>query len=290
MVANASIGWTWTEKAALWALLGFTLVAVLGYGVYGLHPQFIPPSEFGFKLFAISFQLFARIHIGLAALVLFLVLFRRLGTTWVLPFGLVYGLSFCAEHIGTGYGVPFGGYEYTGLLGAKLGGRVPFLIPISWFLMALPSWVLARHALRGPEQALGRIALASMWLVVWDLALDPAMSFLTPYWMWEDPGSYYGMPLINLLGWYVTGVALMAVIEGFSSRVRWVDLDTRWMAAYYCAMLAMPLGMLIAAGLWLGVVVTLVAVASASWLTALLGGRETAGRVEPASSPGGARV
>jgi|TARA_B110000116_G_C16590979_1_gene470559 putative membrane protein len=129
-----------------------------------------------------------------------------------------------------------------------------------------------------------------MWLVVWDLALDPAMSFLTPYWMWEDPGSYYGMPLINLLGWYVTGVALMAVIEGFSSRVRWVDLDTRWMAAYYCAMLAMPLGMLIAAGLWLGVVVTLVAVASASWLTALLGGRETAGRVEPASSPGGARV
>ena len=116
------------------------------------------------------------------------------------------------------------------------------------------------------------------------------MSFLTPYWMWEDPGSYYGMPLINLLGWYVTGVALMAAIEGFSSRVRWVDLDTRWMAAYYGAMLAMPLGMLIAAGLWLGVVVTLVAVASASWLTARLGGRETAGRVEPAYSRGGASV
>jgi uncharacterized membrane protein len=290
MASNDSTGWAFGERAALWVLVGFTVASVLGYGIYGLHPQLIPPTEFGLKLFAISLQLFAQIHIALAALVLFFVLFRRLGVTWLLPFVSVYVLSFGAEHMGTGYGVPFGGYAYTGLLGQKLGGRVPFLIPVSWFLMALPSWVLARYALGTHAPVLARVALAALWLVVWDLALDPAMSFLTPYWMWEDPGAYYGMPLVNLVGWFVTGLALMAVIERSSSRVDWLALDVRWMGTYYAAMLAMPLGMLVAAGLWLGVIVTIAAVGAAACITLRLAARDLATHHEAAFPPKVARV
>ena len=264
------------ERAALGTLFGFTAVSVLGYGMYGLHPERIPATDFALRLFSTSFELFARVHIVLAALVLAVVLFKRLGVRWLLPLALVSLLAFIAEHIGTGYGVPFGGYEYTGLLGLKVGGRVPFLIPVSWFLMALPSWIIARSALGARSSAVGRIALASAWLVVWDLALDPAMSFLVPYWRWEEAGSYYGMPLINLVGWYTTGVVLMAVIEAFASRVTWDELDVRWMAAYYGAMIALPLGMLAVAGAWLAVTVTLGAVGVAVGLTAWLRGRSQA--------------
>lgn len=267
---------SWGERAALVTLFGFTAMSVLGYGIYGLHPERIPATDFALKLFSTSFELFARVHIVLAALVLAVVLFRRLGVRWLLPLALVSLLAFFAEHIGTGYGIPFGGYEYTGLLGLKVGGRVPLLIPISWFLMALPSWIIARSALDTRSSAARRIALASVWLVVWDLALDPAMSFLVPYWRWEEAGSYYGMPLINLAGWYATGVALMAVIEAFASRSHWDALDVRWMAAYYGAMIALPLGMLAVAGAWLAVMVTLGAVAVTLGLTAWLRGRNRA--------------
>lgn len=273
------------EKAALATLVGFTISSVLGYGIYGLHPERLPATGFALNLFAASFELFARIHIVLAALVLAVVLFRRLGTRWLLPLAIVCLIAFLVEHIGTGYGIPFGGYEYTGLLGPRIGGRVPLLIPVSWFLMALPSWVIARSALRSRSSAAGRIGLAAAWLVLWDLALDPAMSFLVPYWRWEDAGSYYGMPLINLVGWYLTGVVLMIVLEAFGTRAAWDEVDVRWMAAYYAAMLALPLGMLAAAGEWPAVAVTLVASAVTLGVTTRLR-RQSLASVPGSGRPG----
>ncbi len=259
---------------ALAGLFAFTLAAVGGYGYYGLHPERLPESEFALTFFTISFEFFARLHIVVAALALLVVLVRALGARWVAPFAVVYALSFSAEHMGTGYGIPFGGYSYTGLLGWKLGGRVPFLIPVSWFLMAVPAWVIARRAFRDQHEAVGRVLFGALWLVLWDLALDPAMSYLTPYWLWEETGPYYGMPWINLLGWYVTGLALLTALELFSRRVDWSVLDMRWMVGYYLAMVLMPLGMLAAAGLWLGVLVTVFALAAVGWLTVWLGDRE----------------
>jgi putative membrane protein len=159
------------------------------------------------------------------------------------------------------------------LLGLKIGGRVPALIPVSWFLMALPAWVLARAALRRNEARAARIAVAALWLVAWDLALDPAMSFLTPYWVWAESGPYYGMPWVNLLGWYVTGLALMAVIEAFAANAAWDRLSPRWMGAYYAAILLMPLGMVAVAGAWLAVLTTVAAVGACALLSRALAAR-----------------
>lgn len=242
------------ERWALWALGGFTAMAVLGYWNFALHPERLAGNDVAIRFYTVSFTFFAQVHILLSALALGVVLVGRLGTRWIAALAAVYAASFLAEHLGTGYGIPFGGYGYTGLLGAKLGGRVPALIPLSWFLMALPSWVVARRAV--PGRVAGRVALGATFLVVWDLALDPAMSFLTPYWVWEDSGPYYGMPWVNLVGWFVTGSVIMSLLEVLTPRLGLDTLPTRWMAAYYLTVLLMPLGMLLAAGHLLSVGVT----------------------------------
>lgn len=257
------------EWASLAALLAFTLVSVGGYWNFALHPERIPGGPAATAFFRISFGFFAQIHILLAAACLGVVLVGRAGARWLPALVAVYALAFAAEHVGTGYGVPFGGYQYGGLLGVKLGGRVPALIPVSWFLMALPSWVLARHALPDRRRRIPRILLGAGWMVVWDLALDPAMSFLTPYWRWEHAGPYYGMPVLNLLGWSVTAAVLMATLEALADRTGIADLPPGWMTGYWVVVLLMPLGMVLAAGLWPAVLATLVAGAALGVVTGL---------------------
>lgn len=249
------------ERVVLLALFAFTAVAVAGYGVFGLHPEWLPTNSWATRFYSVSFPFFARLHIGITTLVLGFALWRRGGWRWIGAFVSVGTVAFLAEHIGTGYGVPFSGYAYTGLLGPKVGGRVPWLIPISWFVMAAPSYVIARHLLPGASHTLRRLGLATALLVTWDLALDPAMSFLTPYWLWETPGAFYGMPWVNLLGWAATGFVIMAVLEGWErAGPQWrLQLSPGWAAAFYLAVLLMPLGMVTAAGLWGSVAATLAA-------------------------------
>jgi putative membrane protein len=277
------------ETAGLAGLLVLTVVAVVGYGLFAVNPERLPPVDWALEFFTISFQFFAQLHIAASAVALGLVLVGRLRARWLAALGAVYVLSFLAEHIGTGYGIPFGGYGYTGLLGYKLGGRVPFLIPLSWFLMALPSWVLARAIMGSSAGPVGRVLLGSLWLVAWDLALDPAMSFLTVYWRWEETGPYYGMPWLNLAGWYVTGLVLLTAIELLADRSGFHELPTRWMAAYYGTVALLPMGMLAAAGAWLGVFVTLAGMAGCLALC-LLARRAYEAREEvPSPAPARAR-
>ncbi len=235
----------------------FTLLALVGYGLFGLRPELLPQVDWLVAFWRISFQFFAQVHIALGALVLLVVLVQRLRLAWVPALVAVYLIALASEYVGTGYGIPFGNYEYTTLLGAKIGDRVPWLIPLSWFLMAVPSYVLARVTLPSRAQRWSRLLFAALILTLWDLALDPAMSYQSPfYWRWTDSGPYYGMPWINLVGWMGTGFVIMAALE-FLGGARWADrLPVRWMAAYYGITLLMPFGMLVLEGLWLAVGVT----------------------------------
>lgn len=242
------------EWGGLAFLLLFTLSAILGYGIFGLHPNLIPDTDSARRFYGLSFRLFAQAHILVSAAVLGMVLILRTGLRWITAFLAIFLVSFLSEFAGTGYGFPFGGYGYTALLGPKLGGRVPFLIPVSWFLMALPSWAMANAMIPKAGQLWGRLLLGAYFLTAWDLALDPAMSYLTPYWVWEDRGPYYGMPWVNLAGWMGTGVVLMYLLERLRAG-RWVGrLSLPWLAAYYGLVFLMPLGMVLVAGLWTAVV------------------------------------
>ena len=260
-------------RAGLWVLFTFTLMAVAGFAIFGLRPDrlsLLPAWVAG--LYGFAFRFFAQGHVWLAGLVLGLYLTGRAGLRWVPALGVLYAISLSSELLGTGAGVPFGEYAYGELLGPRWFGQVPWVIPLSWFLMSVPAYALARLA--HPEGMVARIALASVLLLAWDLALDPAMSHATRYWVWEGTGPYYGMPWLNLFGWYVTGVLLMSGLAALRADEWIAGLSVRWLAAFMAVNVLLPLGMCAAAGLGGALVATLAAYAVAgSWVWWRIGAR-----------------
>lgn len=261
----------------LWALYGFTAFALAGFATFGRHPELLArvPAAAGF--YGVSFRFFAVAHVWLAFAVFVVALWTWAGARWLPAFAALYSLSLASELLGTGYGVPFGEYHYSELLAPMWAGRVPWVIPLSWFYMAVPSYAFARLAF--PGSAAGRVLLGSLVLLAWDLALDPAMSYATRYWVWGESGAYYGMPWLNLLGWYVTGLALMGALALLRAEPWVARLPLRWLTGFYGANLLLPLGMSAAAGLWGAVVATLVVLGATAWAAGRLrapGGRAAA--------------
>jgi uncharacterized membrane protein len=251
---SGAVALSWWERGAVGVLLLFTVAALVGYATFGLRPELLVGRPGAVAFYARSYSFFAQGQVWLAALVLALVLVRRGGVSWLWAFGAAYVISLSAELAGTTWGLPFGGYEYGPGLGPRWLDRVPVLIPVSWFLMAVPSYALARLAF--PRGSVGAVAFGSVVLLAWDLSLDPAMSYATRYWTWADTGPYYGMPMLNLAGWYLTGLALMWALAALRSD-RWLArVPVGFLAVYYGLNLLMPLGMSAAAGLWLAVALT----------------------------------
>ncbi|MGB3786445.1 MAG: carotenoid biosynthesis protein, partial [Phormidesmis sp.] len=124
------------------------------------------------------------------------------------------GVSMGAELLGTSTGFPFGQYHYLTGLGYKVAGLVPFTIPLSWFYLGFSAYLLAYMGLvgLGRLRELGAIAFGSLLLTSWDFVLDPAMSQTTmPFWAWDQPGAFFGMPYQNFAGWFGTGAVFMAI-------------------------------------------------------------------------------
>jgi uncharacterized membrane protein len=251
-----------TRPSERWALGAVTLVSVAslaGFAVFGLNPGLLNRVPGAASVYGTMFVLAPRLQIVIAFAALAFVLARRAGWRWLPAFAAVYVVSLASELAGTTVGLPFGPYHYSDGLGLKLFGHVPALIPASWFFMALPSYAIA--ARRFAHRPLSRVLFASLILLSWDLSLDPAMSLATKYWIWGTEGPYYGMPLLNLVGWYVTGLALMETLRALRAD-RWLrDVPIGWLTAFYAANLILPVGMSIAAGLWGAVAATAVAMA-----------------------------
>lgn len=256
-------------RYALWALYAFTGAAVAGYASFGTHPELLAraPSAAGF--YGVAFLFFARVQIVLAGAALAVFLTAHAKGRWVGAFAALYLVSLGSELAGTTAGIPFGPYAYTQALGPKWFGHVPLLIPLSWFFMAVPSYALARALLPAGHRAWRRVLLASFVLLSWDLSLDPAMSHATRYWEWGTAGPYYGMPLLNLFGWYVTGLALMGALAALRADAWAARLPVRWLAGFYAANLLLPLGMILARGLWPAALLTLAALGAAVLLARL---------------------
>jgi putative membrane protein len=138
---------------------------------------------------------------------------RRL--IWLILTGSLIGAS--AELLGTTTGFPFGGYTYTDWLGPKILGHVPYFIPLSWYAMALVCHDLSLRVTRRRGPA---ILLAALFMVGWDVSLDPAMSRAFPFWTYSTDGFFYGMPLSNWAGWFVTSLAILGVFWLLTRGVR----------------------------------------------------------------------
>jgi uncharacterized membrane protein len=158
------------------------------------------------------------VYMILGAAAVFLYAYRTLGLGRTLAFMLpsVF-ISLGSELSGTSTGFPFGHYSYLSGLGYKIAGLVPFTIPLSWFYVGCVSYLLARAGLEVDKKPsllrhVGAIALGALLLTSWDFVLDPAMSQTSlPFWYWQQPGPFFGMPYQNFAGWMGTGSLFMTV-------------------------------------------------------------------------------
>ena len=239
------------ERVLLAVLAVFTAAAIAGFAIFALHPERLAGVPNAAATYGLAMALFPRGHILLGFLAIAVVLTRHVKWRWLPALGALYATSLASELLGTTVGLPFGPYRYTPGLGAQWFEHVPVLIPLSWFTMATASFALTRDWL-GARRPAVTIAVASLVLAAWDLVLDPAMSKVTPYWIWGTGGPYYGMPLLNLFGWYLTGLALMGLLVALRAG-EWIDRlppSALWsLGVIYAANLVLPMGLAIAGGM-----------------------------------------
>lgn len=196
-------------------------IASLVFGLAGLlfvlpHSEFIVSlSEFGQTAFQWSMAGGGAVYMIAGAAAVSLYAYRNLGLGGWLAFMLpAVIVSLTAELTGTSTGFPFGHYHYLSGLGYKIADLVPFTIPLSWFYMGISSYLLAYRGLAslGWLRIPAAVATGAVLLTSWDFVLDPAMSQTSmPFWAWEVPGAFFGMPYQNFAGWFGTGAVFMTI-------------------------------------------------------------------------------
>lgn len=131
-------------------------------------------------------------------------------------------LAWLAEFVGSSTGFPFGRYHYTDVLQPQLTG-VPLLIPFAWLMMLPPAWAVASLVIKSRTLSppapvrLARALVAALAFTAWDLFLDPQMVAWN-FWVWDQPGAYFGIPLVNFLGWFlVSFVFSFLLLPSYSS-------------------------------------------------------------------------
>jgi len=130
-------------------------------------------------------------------------------------------VPFFAEALGVNYGLWFGPYDYTDMLGPKLLG-VPIVIVLAWEPILYSSFYITEILVTSADVAdaplirrLGYFAgtslIASIVVTSWDMMMDP-IAVNQGWWLWENGGPYVsriggGVPLSNYIGWM--GVAFI---------------------------------------------------------------------------------
>ncbi|MBC7419872.1 MAG: carotenoid biosynthesis protein [Bdellovibrio sp.] len=257
-------------------------ISIFGYATFVLNPQLLNQFSWAPAIFVVSFPLFAQAQILVGFLVMAVECHRGLNKSWYFYFAAAFLISFVMEYAGTTYGIPFGKYSYTSFLGWKIAGQVPVLIPLSWFFMALPSYLIAEQILGQHRWPFAKTLLGSVLLVSWDLTLDPAMSHLTSYWIWEETAnSILKIPIKNIFGWIFTGILILGSFElkGLKMPEKWKQ--DQFPLKFYAANLMLPVGFSIAAGLWFPVVATILVLFFCIWVSKQTGGFRNFWKSEP---------
>ena len=213
-----------TSSTENYLLLGH--IFSMAFGLAGIA-LVLPNAEFQAKLaefswgstiFGWSMAGGGVVYMLLATAAVALYAYRTLGVWHWLSFMIpAIALSLGSELLGTSTGFPFGEYRYLSGLGYKIAGLVPFTIPLSWFYLGFSAYIIALVGLKKLAISnwlcqLGAILCGSLCLTSWDFVLDPAMSQAAiPFWIWDRPGAFFGMPYQNFAGWMGTGIIFMGV-------------------------------------------------------------------------------
>jgi uncharacterized membrane protein len=126
--------------------------------------------------------------------------------------GLV--ISNILENLSIQTGFPFGHYHYTG--GGKIF-QVPWFIGPAYLATGYLAWIVATVLLDDVRRkspwliTIGTPVVGAFAMTAWDLAFDPTASTVHQAWIWEDGGGFFGVPLVNYLGWTFTVYLFMQV-------------------------------------------------------------------------------
>ena len=214
---------------------------LLAWACYNLSALFIYSSIIR-PLLEPLFAELPRIPGGIGIKTLFMMLFSIFHAAYVLGwrhtllfFGITVAVSWSYEHVGVETELIYGAYHYTNALGLKLG-HVPIIIPIAWFMMIYPSYIIANLIGSGRQmmtrdkkknnnnpitlvQILWLSFLSAVIMTAWDLVVDPYLSGPTERaWIWEDGGQYFGVPLHNFGGWLLTTFTIYFIFRLLSER------------------------------------------------------------------------
>ena len=181
-------------RVALWALLAIYAVSRILQVFPGGAPMLLvvalhvfPPALFGIA--------HGRLVYGWRGIVTF--------------FGICLVVGNAFENLSIRTGFPFGHYVFTELMGPKILA-VPILLGVAYLGMAYLSWTLARLILgdaRSPltgSRLLTVPLIAAFVMTAWDFSMDPVWSTVLHAWTWFHGGAYFGVPVSNFLGWYLT--------------------------------------------------------------------------------------
>jgi putative membrane protein len=85
-------------------------------------------------------------------------------------------------------------------------GDVPVVIGFGWAAIIYSGIVVGGHVgLRG----LGQVAFVGLYALHIDLAID-AVAIRVPFWSWQPPGVWFGVPLGNFVGWLLVATLFAA--------------------------------------------------------------------------------
>ncbi len=228
---------TWTRRAAPGFLLAHCALIVFSTVAFTTFLNGPPPpwllTEPNATALRLGWKYSGPTYVVLGAIAALLHLAGRLGWRRAIAMFLIgSSVALSAELIGTSTQLPFGEYRYTTLLGYRVFGLVPFPIPISWFYMLVGCLTMTGRLLRARDDNATRwrwALVAGLILVAWDVSMDPAM-VKTTHWLWGDgdlftrnalpapiiafftKDIFYGMPLSNWFGWYLTGVIIARLL------------------------------------------------------------------------------
>ena len=143
-------------------------------------------------------------------------------------FVITAGISWGYEQVGVETGLIYGNYHYTDYLGEKIG-HVPIIIPLAWFMMIYPSYIIANMIFSGKalfrQNKISQIILLSLLsaiiMTAWDFVIDPYLSGPTVNaWVWENGGEYFGIPIHNFFGWILTTFSIYLIYRIFENKTK----------------------------------------------------------------------
>ena len=208
------------RPAAVWHLRATVLlsghIVAMCFGLFGLIvaiPQVAisGTSSWTNRVYDFGVAYGGLFHIGLGSLAMLAYGISARGRQATLRFfAIVFILSLTMEYVGVRTGWPFGDYRYSDDLGLRIFGTVPFAVPLSWCYMGLAATYLSAWLIPANPHRLAPLVslmLAIGLLVVWDLGLELAVAHEAAsiqYWVWDEEGPYFGVPIMNFMGWALT--------------------------------------------------------------------------------------